>query len=75
MPVGVYADWYARGVARGRQHAAARKTNEIPAGRPSIEKAIFRPAGISHHSTNIGSTTKVTKRSPTVRATAAWPHR
>ena len=43
IPVSINADWYARRIGV----AAARKTNEIPAGRPCAEKSIFRPAGMS----------------------------
>ena len=46
IPVAPSGDLYARGVAKGRQHAAAREINNIPAGRPSQRESKVRPAGM-----------------------------
>ena len=43
IPISVDADWYARRVGV----AAAREIKEIPAGRPSREEPVVRPAGIT----------------------------
>jgi hypothetical protein len=42
IPVGGDDDWYARRVGV----AAVREINKMPAGRPSAEEPIFRPAGM-----------------------------
>ena len=47
IPVDRVVDWYARRVARGRWHSAARKIQEILAGRSSPDESVFRPAGVT----------------------------